>query len=223
VAINIADLLAYAEQQLGKPYVFATAGPNTFDCSGLVKNVFGKFGVSLPHHSEDQATYGTAVDKTKIQPGDLVFSDWGDGPNSHVGIAVTPHKIIDAPQPGQNVQYDNLTSGYLSKVTSVRRLTSFTGKAPTTPGGAASGAGSSLTSQFEGALNSLTQVFTGPYQELAKPLQDIGSAAAEMASIGDKALKLFLPTNMIRVVCGILGIILILAGIFMLSKEARGT
>lgn len=225
---TVADLLSWVRGQLGKNYVFGTAGPDTYDCSGLVTAAFRQFGVNLPHHSEDQATYGTAVDKGSIQAGDLVFSDWGDGPNSHVGIAVGDGKIIDAPHTGAVVRYDDLTSGYLAHVTAVRRIPLGGGAAGggTGSGGGAAGGGAGggggLLSRFEGALNTIERTFTGPYNEIAQPLQDIGSAATEMAGIGDKLLKLFLPSNFLRVVSGLAGAILIIFGIWMLTLEARG-
>lgn len=230
MGVNVQDLLKYAEEQLGKPYVWGAAGPSTFDCSGLVKYVFGHFGVGLPHHSQDQATIGDAVPKNKIQAGDLVFSDWGDGPNSHVGIAVSPTEIIDAPHKGANVRYDKLSPGYLSHVTAVRRVTSVSGSSSTLAiggGGGGSGVGSGsdvgeqLTSVFAGLFQKVSQPFSGAYAEVAKPLQDIGSAALEGASIADKVMKLFLPSNFLRVVAGAWGAVFIILGIWFLSREVR--
>jgi hypothetical protein len=219
VELDIGELLKYAATLIGDDYVFGAAGPNTFDCSGLVQYVFGHFGFALPRVSQDQARVGTSVDKGQIKPGDLVFSDWGDGPNSHVGIAVTPTKIIDAPHTGAKVRYDDLSKSYLDHVTAVRRVTPNTfGKIPDAPKG-----DGSLTSTFEGVLNGLTQTFTGQYAEIAKPLQDIGSAFIEIASIGDMFLKLFLPSTWIRLMSGFLGLILILFGIYFLAREARNT
>lgn len=224
MTVDVSQLIQYAEAQLGKPYIFGTAGPNTFDCSGLVTYVMGHFGVQLPHHSEDQATYGVQVPKTSIRPGDLVFSDWGDGANSHVGIAVTPTKIIDAPHTGAVVRYDDLSPGYLAHVTAVRRINGVAGTAPTSVPGGGGGTGGGtggLLSRFEGALVQAEQIFTGPYQELAKPLQDIGSAAGEVAGLGDKLLHLFYPSNFLRIMSGGVGLILILMGLWLLSVEAR--
>lgn len=228
MSVNVQDMLKYAEEQLGKPYKWATAGPDTFDCSGYTKYVFGKYGISLPHHSEDQATMGTSVPKGKIQAGDLVFSDWGDGPNSHVGIAVSPNEIIDAPHTGAVVRYDKLTPGYLSHVTAVRRFDGVTGSGATTAviggggtGGGGTDVGQQLTSVFEGLFKTVTQPFSGAYAEVAKPLQDIGSALVEEATIADKVMKLFLPSNFLRVVAGLWGAIFIVLGIWFLSREVR--
>ena len=232
---SIGDVLAYAEKQLGKPYVWGTAGPDTFDCSGLVSYVFGRYGVHLPHHAADQATYGSEVKPGSIKPGDLVFSNWGDGPDSHVGIAVSPSRIIDAPQPGQTVRYDNLTPSYLSRITSIRRIDS---PLSTPAGGGGTGGGSSggpgglgttgdrgivdsLTSNFTGLLSKAEEIFSGPYREVAKPLQDIASSAVEAAKIGDKVLSAFMPSNFIRIASGLGGVALILIGLLFIAYEVR--
>jgi hypothetical protein len=122
MAVAVASVLAYGEQQIGKPYVFGTAGPDTFDCSGLVQYILGHYGIPAPHHAADQAKMGTGVGKSDIRAGDLVFSNWGDGPNSHVGIATDSSHILVAPHTGTDVQVESLTSNYRSKITAVRRL-----------------------------------------------------------------------------------------------------
>jgi LysM repeat protein len=100
-------VVAYAYAQLGKPYRFFTAGPNTFDCSGLVKAAYAQIGIELIHHSASQATYGKAVDiwSESIKPGDLVFMATHGTPEiTHVGIAVDATHWIHAPKPGDVVR-----------------------------------------------------------------------------------------------------------------------
>lgn len=100
-------VVAYAYAQLGKPYRFFTAGPNTFDCSGLVKAAYAQIGIEMVHHSASQSGYGTAVDiwSDPIKPGDLVFmATHGNGEISHVGIAVDATHWIHAPAPGDVVR-----------------------------------------------------------------------------------------------------------------------
>ena len=100
-------VVAYAYAQLGKPYRFFTAGPNTFDCSGLVKAAYAQIGIEMIHHSASQASYGTAVDiwSEPIKAGDLVFmSTHGNGEISHVGIAVDATHWIHAPAPGDVIR-----------------------------------------------------------------------------------------------------------------------
>jgi cell wall-associated NlpC family hydrolase len=117
-------VVAYAYAQLGKPYRFFTAGPNTFDCSGLVKAAYAQIGMVLVHHSASQATYGTAVDfwSEPIKAGDLVFMATHGNPNdiTHVGIAVDATHWIHAPAPGDIVRLGPIPpKGLLS---TVRRL-----------------------------------------------------------------------------------------------------
>jgi LysM repeat protein len=117
-------VVAYAYAQLGKPYRFFTAGPNTFDCSGLVKAAYAQIGMVLVHHSASQATYGSAVDfwSEPIKAGDLVFMATHGNPNdiTHVGIAVDATHWIHAPAPGDVVRLGPIPpKGLLS---TVRRL-----------------------------------------------------------------------------------------------------
>lgn len=116
-------IVAYAYAQLGKPYRFFTDGPDTFDCSGLVKAAYAQIGMVLIHHSASQATLGTAVDiwSEPIKAGDLVFMATHGGPEiTHVGIAVDATHWIHAPKPGDVVRLAPIPpKGLLS---TVRRL-----------------------------------------------------------------------------------------------------
>ena len=98
--VAVDTVIAYLQQQIGKPYKFNTAGPDTFDCSGLVRAAFLQVGVRLPHYSLLQSTYGTAVDWTTepIRPGDLVFTFSSASPQEigHVGIAIDSRRWIQA-------------------------------------------------------------------------------------------------------------------------------
>ncbi|MGZ4700697.1 MAG: LysM peptidoglycan-binding domain-containing protein [Ilumatobacteraceae bacterium] len=102
-----AVVVAYAYAQLGKPYRFFTAGPDTFDCSGLVMAAYAQIGIPMIHHAASQATMGTAVDiwSEPIKPGDLIFMATHNDPTaiSHVGIAVDATHWIHAPAPGDVV------------------------------------------------------------------------------------------------------------------------
>jgi hypothetical protein len=204
MAVNVTKLLADAARQLGKKYVFGSAGPNTFDCSGLTQWVFKQQGVSLPHHAADQAKMGVAVDKHQIQAGDMVFSNWGDGANSHVGIATGPHTIINAPHTGAVVRYQELSASYLSHVTAVRRIGNPTG---------GSAAGGIVTTVTTGA----TDVFGG----LTTAIKDAGAPLVAIGKVSDGIMKIFMPSNFIRVVSGLFGFIFIAWGILLLAREVR--
>lgn len=103
-----ARAVAIAEQQLGKPYVWAAAGPNSFDCSGLVQYVYAQLGISLAHYTVSQWDETAHVPLADAQPGNLVFYQDSGGYIYHVGIYIGNGEMIDAPQTGENVQIDTI-------------------------------------------------------------------------------------------------------------------
>jgi cell wall-associated NlpC family hydrolase len=86
--------IEYAKAQIGKTYVYAAAGPDHFDCSGLVMAAFRSAGVSLPHYSGAQYAMLPHVPLNNMQPGDLVF--WGRGGSTHVAIYLGGARIIES-------------------------------------------------------------------------------------------------------------------------------
>jgi hypothetical protein len=131
-------MIAYLESKtLGKPYVFGAAGPDEFDCSGLIVFGYAHWGVSIIHHAAEQARLGVAVARDAIQPGDLVFSNWdvanprfGVTEAAHVGLAVAHDRIIVAPHTGEVVQIESITGeAYQHHLTGIRRYD----MAPMTP------------------------------------------------------------------------------------------
>jgi len=97
-----AQVIALAAAQSGKPYVYAAAGPGSFDCSGLTQYVFAQIGISLPHNADAQKSYGVGVSASAALPGDLVvFLDGGYG--YHVGIYAGNGYMYDAPHSGTTV------------------------------------------------------------------------------------------------------------------------
>ena len=97
-----ATALAFAKAQLGKPYQFASAGPDSYDCSGLTSASWKAAGVTLPRTSQAQFGVGRAVSKSELAPGDLVFFYSG---LSHVGLYAGNGMLIHAPHPGSSVEY----------------------------------------------------------------------------------------------------------------------
>jgi cell wall-associated NlpC family hydrolase len=101
-----AGAIASAKEQLGKPYHYGSAGPDSFDCSGLTSYVWRVGGGrSLPHSSRAQYGATSRVDLNNIAPGDLVFFGRSVAGIHHVGLYVGGGKMIDAPETGRNVQY----------------------------------------------------------------------------------------------------------------------
>jgi cell wall-associated NlpC family hydrolase len=93
--------LRAALTQRGKPYVWGAAGPDSYDCSGLVLWAFAQEGISLPHYTGDQWNSGMHVSRADLEPGDLVFF-FAD--ISHVGLYIGNGLMVDAPSTGQVVQ-----------------------------------------------------------------------------------------------------------------------
>jgi peptidoglycan DL-endopeptidase CwlO len=94
-------ILAYAEAQLGKPYIFGAAGPDAFDCSGLAMMAYRAAGIAIPRTSQAQWDWGRQIPASQVQPGDLVFFAGADGTPAapgHVGIVLDParHTMINA-------------------------------------------------------------------------------------------------------------------------------
>ncbi len=118
-------LLAHATAQVGKPYRFFSAGPDSFDCSGLVVAAFRKIGVNVPHQSRALARLGTPVDwrSTPIAAGDLVFTSAVGDPAliTHVGIALDSRRWIHAVGVGRTVTIAALPTN--GKIMAVRRIT----------------------------------------------------------------------------------------------------
>ena len=87
--------------QIGDPYVWAAAGPDQFDCSGLTSYAWAAAGVSIPHSSSQQYGYGTHISRSQVRAGDLVFFY---SPISHVGIAINNTQMVHASTFGVPVQ-----------------------------------------------------------------------------------------------------------------------
>ena len=99
--------VAYAESKLGDEYVYAGAGPNVFDCSGLTMEALAAAGISVTHNAAAQYDEMPHVSEADIEPGYLVFYTYGDG-ITHVGIYVGNGMVIHAPHTGTVVQYGQI-------------------------------------------------------------------------------------------------------------------
>lgn len=121
---SLQTLLAYATAQAGVPYKFFSAGPDTFDCSGLVVAAFRQIGMSVPHQSRALARLGNAVDwrSEPIAAGDLVFTSAVGDPEliTHVGIALDSLRWVHAVGFGRTVTIGTLPS--TDRIMAVRRI-----------------------------------------------------------------------------------------------------
>jgi peptidoglycan DL-endopeptidase CwlO len=106
-AAEVIAFLSAAESRLGLPYVWGGNGPQVFDCSGLVKWSLAQAGVVMPRVAADQARTGPQVPLSQLQPGDLLFyhtDPTAPGYISHVAIYVGDGEMIQAPEPGLDVE-----------------------------------------------------------------------------------------------------------------------
>jgi peptidoglycan DL-endopeptidase CwlO len=93
--------LRWALSKVGDMYLWGAAGPDRFDCSGLVMWAYAHVGIQLDHFTGDQWNEGVHISRSQLQPGDLVFFFPDIG---HVGLYVGNGLMVDAPQTGQPVQ-----------------------------------------------------------------------------------------------------------------------
>src|SRR5579862_4826070 len=109
----VAAAIGYAEQQLGKPYLWGGTGPDAFDCSGLVMMAYRAAGVNIARTSEQQWATETRVAASQVQPGDLVFFAGSDGtPTSpgHVGLVIGNGQMIEAYATGFPIRIASYTN-----------------------------------------------------------------------------------------------------------------
>ena len=101
------SLVETALQYVGNPYVWGgTSLTNGVDCSGFTMKIFAMYGISLPHSSKAQPSYGTVIDISEARPGDLFF--YGDGSTiNHVAIYIGNGKIVHASTSKTGIKISN--------------------------------------------------------------------------------------------------------------------
>ncbi|MDO5016118.1 MAG: NlpC/P60 family protein [Eubacteriales bacterium] len=116
-----------ALQYVGYPYVYGTAGPNTFDCSGFAQYIYSQMGVSIGRSTYDQIYDGIPIsfgykDYSAMVPGDLVF--FGEGTNVyHVGIYIGGGQMVHAGTESTGVVIDSLNMDYwAARIAGIRRI-----------------------------------------------------------------------------------------------------
>lgn len=119
------QIVAYAKQFLGTPYVYGASGPNSFDCSGFTSYVYKNFGYSLNRSAAGQLSNGAAVDLSNIQVGDIIcWKAYGSSKAAtHVGIYIGNGQYIHASTTGSTVRINDMDYGSNSRyVVGVRRI-----------------------------------------------------------------------------------------------------
>ena len=120
-----AQIVAYAKQFLGRPYVWGGNGPNSFDCSGFTKYVYSHFGYNINRTASAQLKNGVSVSRSELQAGDLVFFYNGkvSTPVSHVGIYIGNGDFIHASSNSYTVEISSLyAKNYDAKYVYARRI-----------------------------------------------------------------------------------------------------
>lgn len=114
VTHKASELVGHAMGFLGAPYKWGgTSAETGFDCSGLVRAIYEQsVGLLLPRKAEQQAAATQKIEKTDLQPGDLVFFNTMRRAFSHVGIYVGDGKFIHAPRAGAEVRVESMGLSY---------------------------------------------------------------------------------------------------------------
>ena len=114
VGNKASELVIHSMGFLGVPYKRGGNSAETgFDCSGFVRAVYEQtVGQVLPRRADQQAAATQTIDKSELQPGDLVFFNTMKRAFSHVGIYVGDNKFIHSPRSGAEVRVEDMRVGY---------------------------------------------------------------------------------------------------------------
>lgn len=108
------NVVAYASNFLGTPYLWGGTTPSGFDCSGFTQYVYRHFGISVGRTTYDQINDGVGVSSDQLQPGDLVFFGKGGNP-THMGMYIGNGAMIHAPHTGDVVKISPISrSDYIT-------------------------------------------------------------------------------------------------------------
>lgn len=125
-SVNGDDIVNFAKQYLGYPYVLGASSPEKgFDCSGFTRYVYGHFGYKLGQVAANQTSLGAVVEKVNLQTGDLIlFYDDGKTKIGHCGIYISGGDFIHSANPQRGVVIDNLNTNsyYNSRFVTARRI-----------------------------------------------------------------------------------------------------
>lgn len=125
-SVNSSEVVSYAKQYLGYPYIVGGKTPNTgFDCSGFTRYVFLNFGYSLGSTAASQTSVGTEITRENLDPGDLIlFLNEEKTGIGHTGIYIGSGEFIHSANPQRGVVTDNLNTNsyYNERFVSARRI-----------------------------------------------------------------------------------------------------
>jgi hypothetical protein len=131
-------LLRAAQSRIGAPYRYGGAGPDAFDCSGLVSYAYRQIGIAVPRTAAQQFAAATPVKRNDLRPGDLVFFRLESRSVSHVGIYAGDRRFVHAPQSGGHVRMASLEEEHFRRsFAGAGRLYAHPDRAPRLPPGTA--------------------------------------------------------------------------------------
>ncbi len=107
-------IVSISETLIGSPYRFGGDTPKGFDCSGLVRYIYGQIGIEAPHSSRKLYQQSIKVPLDRVQPGDLLFFRIKGKTVSHVAIYTQNSRFIHAPSSGKGVSTGSLNLYYWS-------------------------------------------------------------------------------------------------------------
>jgi hypothetical protein len=230
-SISGAAIVAEVKKFIGDPYVYGAAGPKAFDCSGLVYYALRQMGdKSVPRTSEQQYAWSQKISYKDLKPGDLIFMQFpGDNaPPGHVVIYAGNNKIIQAPQPGQNVQEVSWKPSDMAswggRVVGYGRVPGSTETAAGGSGGSPAlglGAGiSAVTNEIPGFgfLGPLVSTVTGAGQTVGDIATTIGSIGNDLSGLMHFMAALFRPNLWLRVGAFFMGLLAAGLGLWAISK-----
>jgi hypothetical protein len=195
---------------IGTPYVWGGDRPGGFDCSGLVYYALRTIGItSVPRTSEEQWGWVHKISKSQLRPGDLVFEQWpGEASPGHVAIYVGGGQIIQAPQPGENVQRvkwsPNIVRGEGGKVIGYGRVPGLSGT-----GASASGGGGKGGSGGSGAPVSTATLTAAQGASIGGLLAGTGNLVHGIAVIIDRLGAMFAPGQGYRTAFALAALLLV--------------
>ncbi len=114
-SVDVSGLTRTALELRGTPYVFGGTDPSGFDCSGFVQYVFQRHRVLLPRQVPELYRVGVPVDRSDVEPGDLLFFSTIAPGASHVALALDQEAFVHAPSQRGVVRVEHLTSRYWSE------------------------------------------------------------------------------------------------------------
>lgn len=123
---NASEVVSYAKQYLGYPYIVGGKTPATgFDCSGFTRYIFLNFGYSLGSTAASQTDIGIVISRENLEPGDLIlFLNEEKTGIGHTGIYIGNGEFIHSANPQRGVVIDNLNTNsyYSERFVSARRI-----------------------------------------------------------------------------------------------------